>query len=103
MKKKHIQAINKGREDVFYNSWTWQKVRDRVKERDNYECQMCKEDGRVGRGDTVHHIKHLKDRPDLGVDEDNLITLCYEHHNAVHPEKWGQGNYEEGFTNEERW
>ena len=101
MNKKLLQAIESGREDIFYNSRTWRKKRLQILERDNFECKMCKELGRVGKGETVHHIKHLKYRPDLGLTNSNLTTLCYAHHNEVHPEKWGQGK--DKFVNEERW
>lgn len=107
MDKKLLQAIENGREDIFYNSRTWRKKRLEILERDKYECQMCKELGRVGKGETVHHIKHLKDRPDLGLADSNLITVCYAHHNELHPEKQRQGKAKgkdkDKFVNEERW
>ena len=105
MNKKLLQAIESGREDIFYNSRTWRKKRRQILERDNFECQMCKELGRVGKGETVHHIKHLKYRPDLGLVDENLLTLCYAHHNEVHPEKWGRGKAKakDKFVNKERW
>ena len=61
----------------------------------------------LGKGETVHHIKHLKDRPDLGLTDSNLITVCYAHHNELHPEKQRQGKAKgkdkDKFVNEERW
>jgi 5-methylcytosine-specific restriction protein A len=66
-----------------------------------FECQMCKELGRVGKGEAVHHIKHLKDRPDLGLTDSNLVTLCLTHHNLAHPEKFK--HKKKIPINEERW
>lgn len=85
----------------FYRSTAWLKKRQEVLERDNFECQMCKDEGKVSKGIVVHHIKHLKDREDLGLNEDNLLTLCLYHHNVVHPEKVNAK--EEKFINRERW
>jgi len=46
--------------------------------RDNYTCQLKDEDcgGRL----EVHHILRWRDYPDLRYAENNLITLCHEHH-----------------------
>lgn len=48
---------------------------------------MCKKRGLFRKATIVHHIKHLKDRPDLALDENNLISLCGSCHDIVHPEK----------------
>lgn len=85
--KKHIDYINNGHEKKFYKSWTWKKKRKEIIDRDNGECQHCKERGEFSKGRLVHHIKHLKECPELGLADDNLITLCDECHNIMHPEK----------------
>lgn len=93
----------------FYDSLEWKGTRERVKKRDNYECQECKRNGRV-QTDTneysksakrkkiqlvVHHKKELEDYPELALDEDNLETSCVKCHNKEHkrtftkkPNKW---------------
>lgn len=101
MKKKHIKAINNNRDDVFYKSWTWQKKREEIVDRDNYECQVCKTLGSVGPGDVVHHELELRARPDLGLDSDNLTTLCHPCHNKIH--KKGKGIVVPKYSNDERW
>jgi len=35
----------------------------------------------------VHHIKHLKDFPELALVDSNLESLCFTCHNEEHPEK----------------
>jgi 5-methylcytosine-specific restriction enzyme A len=35
----------------------------------------------------VHHIEELSDKPELALNEDNLISLCNSCHNKEHPEK----------------
>lgn len=75
----------------FYKSSKWIKKRNEIIERDNNECQHCKEKGYATVGQTnkldVHHIKHLENHWDLRLDDDNLITLCSSCHNIEHPEK----------------
>lgn len=74
----------------FYNSMNWRRTRDRIKKRDSYECQWCKEKGKVtidtgalnrnGRKKNaliVHHIKERLERPDLALDDGNLVTVCF--------------------------
>jgi len=73
----------------FYKSNAWQVTRMKVLERDNYECQHCKRDGKVtihqnsSKHKTldIHHIKDLVDYPELAFDQENLITLCVKCHN----------------------
>lgn len=85
-------------------------MRQKILERDNYECQECKRQGRVtvdiyekNKNDrkkiklVVDHIKELEDYPELALDPDNLETLCVTCHNKKHgryfvfkinPPKW---------------
>lgn len=79
--------ISSGKEELFYWSPDWRKLKEDIKHRDNHECQMCAKQGRYGPPEAVHHIKHLKKHPELAMDPDNLITLCKTCHNLVHPEK----------------
>lgn len=69
----------------FYNSSEWRKMRQRILERDHYECQWCATEGRVTK-DTleVDHIKELEYYPELALDVENLRTLCKYHHNQRH-------------------
>ena len=72
----------------FYKSRPWRKKRKEMLRRDNNECQRCKSLGRYSKAVVVHHIKHLKDRPDLALEDDNLMPLCEACHNSwAHPEK----------------
>lgn len=71
----------------FYKSRKWKRIRKKILRRDNYECQLCKLDGTVTKGNTVHHIKHLGAFPDLALIESNLVTVCKNCHNKLHPEK----------------
>ena len=86
----------------FYNSKTlWRPVRAAALKRDNYECQICKSKGLYNEATTVHHIKHLKEFPGLALDLNNLVSVCSNCHNILHPEKSKIKKKTE--INEERW
>lgn len=71
----------------FYKSKAWERKRAAILRRDGYMCQRCKRYGRQREAQTVHHIKHYDEYPELALDNNNLISLCNECHNAEHPEK----------------
>lgn len=109
MIKKLIQAIKSGNTHYFYTSRTWRRKRKVILDRDNNECQLCKENGKVTIGTKedsliVHHIQELKDRPDLCLTDSNLLAVCRDcHENVFHPERLGEYKERKKFTNEERW
>ena len=84
---------------AFYNSAEWKRKRTKILERDHHECQDCIErireaekkgiyltgsDAHIRRGVEVHHIKELREHPELKLNEDNLIALCTQCHNVRH-------------------
>jgi len=79
--------IHAGRTILFYKRRAWKKKRRQILRRDNYECQTCKQAGKYSPASCVHHIAHVEDRPDLALDDSNLVSLCGPCHNAAHPEK----------------
>ncbi len=70
--------------DPFYLSKPWRKVRAVALARDNYLCQRCLKRGRLRAAALVHHIKPLDTFPDLGLELDNLLSLCDACHNRIH-------------------
>lgn len=102
--------IDEDKTDNFYQLAEWKRMREKVLRMDHYECQLCKAKGRYRKGFIVHHVKHLKDRPDLALsvwdgEERQLITVCKQCHEELHPEsqrQYGQVEHD-GFVNEERW
>lgn len=88
--------LDAGREHEFY-SWTeWRRLRRAVLALDNNECQECKRRGIYSRASIVHHVQHLRDRPDLALsvydgDRRQLEAVCKRCHEALHPE--GQRQY----------
>lgn len=104
---------------AFYQSPAWRRKRKAILKYDNYECQLCK----TGKGfahrpmytpaDTVHHVKHLREYPDLKLsdtynDQDGgahrqLISVCKRCHEEVcHPERLRHRKTKEPLTIE-RW
>lgn len=84
---------------AFYSSAAWIHKRAEILRRDNYECQECKKriavaardgvqlrgrDCWIHRAVTVHHIKHLREFPELALDENNLESVCVDCHNRLH-------------------
>lgn len=85
---------------AFYHTKEWKKMRAEILERDHGQCQRCRAMGRYRKAVTVHHVKHLKDAPELALTEDNLMSLCQKCHEDMHPEF----RYKpKGFQNHERW
>lgn len=83
----------------FYKSAAWQAKRIQILRRDHWQCQEClrrvmdaNRDGRtlsgedriIARATQVHHIIHLDDAPELGLDDDNLESVCIRCHNKLH-------------------
>lgn len=76
----------------FYDSSIWKHKRSEVLRLDHNECQLCRQHGTFTRAQTVHHVIHLRDNPSLALsiynnNERQLISLCNDCHNKVHPEK----------------
>ena len=88
--------IAQGKENIWYNSASWEHVKAVLK-LDCHECQLCKAKGRYSKAVIVHHVKHLKDRPDLALSiydpetgERQLLSVCKKCHEEVHPESQRQ-------------
>lgn len=90
----------------FYRTKDWHMLRDRVLKRDNYECQLCKENGKLTtQYDSVlevDHIKPLEQYPELATDIDNLRTLCKDCHNKRH-KRFQYKESKNKWKEDERW
>ena len=103
----------------FYNSKEWKAKRVEILTRDNFECQDCRtrlkeaskkgiqlrgKDRYIARGVEVHHIKDLKEYPQLRLDDDNLISLCNFCHNLRHGRTGKSFNQvKKEYISEEKW
>lgn len=104
------KLISAGQENIWYNSAAWRSTRKMVLKMDHYECQRCKARGRYSKAVLVHHIKHLKDRPDLALSlydpdtgERQLVSVCKRCHEELHPESQRQYRPQAKPVTEERW
>lgn len=97
----------------FYVTAEWRALSAEILKQDRYECQICKAKGRYRRADLVHHVNHVKRRPELALDiyytndegerKRNLISVCKSCHETVcHPERMRRPSAPY-FTTEERW
>lgn len=99
-----------GRENVWYNSGDWAAVKAAVKQIDHNDCLICKAMGRRRAAHIVHHVRHLRDRPDLALsiyDPDTgvrqLISVCKDCHEMLHPEAQRQYRPHAVPVTAERW
>lgn len=97
----------------FYVSGEWRSLSAYVIDKiDRNECQICKSKGRYRRAVLVHHVNHVKKRPELALDmyyndageqKRNLISVCKVCHETVcHPERMRKAQRPH-FMTEERW
>lgn len=97
----------------FYVTPEWRALVPVVLRMDRSECQICKAHGRFHRADLVHHVNHVKRRPDLALDiwftdengskARNLISVCRPCHETVcHPSRMRR-KQASGFRTPERW
>ena len=98
-----IDTSSKATRAAFYGSGMWRQKRQEILERDHFECQWCKAEGRVTVCDIatleVDHIQELADNPELALDNDNLRTLCKDCHNKRH----GRMNYKHTNPKVNKW
>ena len=75
------KPVRDDEESKLRNKNKWHKKSEEIREASNYLCEICKQEGRYNYDKLeVHHITKLKERPDLLLDNYNLICLCNEHH-----------------------
>lgn len=112
-----VKEINKGHVKKFYDSADWAETRAAALSRDRYICQYYlgefeqyghKADTvRLVKATTVHHIKPLKEYPELCLDLDNLVSLSHEAHEIIEGRteilsQWAEKNKKKPLT-KERW
>jgi 5-methylcytosine-specific restriction enzyme A len=101
-----IKLIKEDNLMKFYKGKDWNALRLKALKRDNHECQLCKGKGKYRKADCVHHMKEVKEHPELALTLDNLQCLCNNCHNEVHDRRniyeLNRKN-EPKFMNEERW
>ena len=110
--------MNDKEKKKFYNSKRWKEKRIRILDRDRHECQDCRkrlheatvkgivlpaEERKIRQAVEVHHIVELNERPDLALEDDNLISLCTQCHNIRHGREVKRFVRKKKPVSEERW
>lgn len=95
----HLISIDKM--ERFYKSKYFRDIKNEVMKEQHYECQRCKEHGRLTivrpdkkRSGVVHHVNYVRTHPELalskyyidrfGNKQRNLVVLCNECHEIEH-------------------
>ena len=105
--------IAKGNTDAFYKSTDYDIWREKVLERDHYECQFFSgkwDDGihkphqiKPITANTAHHKKSIKERPDLCLDVDNGIALSFQAHEIIEERSRFRFKNKKKILTEEKW
>lgn len=68
-------------ESGFRSTWAWTQKSKAIRERDHHLCLACLAEGVLYYGYVeVHHIVPVEESDELKLDDNNLITLCPDHH-----------------------
>ena len=107
------EEIAKGNTDKFYHSTDFDIWREKVLARDKFTCQFFLgkwNDGihfpdkiKIEEANTAHHIKSIKERPDLALDPDNGVALSFEAHEIIEDRRRWMWRKKKKFLTEERW
>jgi 5-methylcytosine-specific restriction protein A len=62
--------------------WQWRQFSKRIRE-ERPICEWCLERGMVRPSEEVHHLKKLRDFPELKYDPENVAAICTECHSAA--------------------
>ncbi len=87
--KDFAKAIEEGKVMQFYKSPQWIDLRKQALMRDKHECQRCNgkfcpaEQITLSEATEVHHIKGIKEYPELCLHLDNIVSLCHACHDHV--------------------
>jgi len=65
----------------------WNKIRNSILDRDNFNCRMCTEENNLH----VHHIDYCRSNNESS----NLVTLCRTCHSAIHRESYKPFEHED--------
>jgi 5-methylcytosine-specific restriction enzyme A len=66
---------------AFYKSRQWTKLRQYILQRDHRLCQPCQRNSKITAGNIVDHIIPLEVDMALGLEPNNLQTICKPCHN----------------------
>ena len=95
------QLLKEDKVHSFYVCSEWLHLRKKILKENKYQCRLCKQNGKYTRANHVHHVKYLREYPELALDENNLMPVCKDcHETKCHPERLSRAK--EPLT-QERW
>lgn len=92
----------------FYSSGTWQKLRETVKQKyrvqefEGIDVYSFFKFNKIEIGRIMHHIRPVKDYPELKLRADNLILLTDKNHEIIH-KRMDEGEADEVITELEKY
>lgn len=84
--KMYNKTVRDKEKNEFYHSAQWRSIVGLVKARANGLDEYALSLGMILKGNTVHHIYTVDERPDLKLSVDNLIYVSAKIHNQLHAE-----------------
>lgn len=69
----------------FYHSSAWRRLRVMALQRDHYLCQACLKEHRFTKATEVHHVRPIEEFPSLALELSNLQSLCWDCHEQTKP------------------
>ena len=84
--KIYNETVRDKNKNNFYHSAQWRSIVELVKARANGLDEYALSLGMLLKGNTVHHIYTVDERPDLKLSVDNLIYVSAKTHNQLHAE-----------------
>ena len=87
--------LDVGSEHEFYSWPEWRRLRRGVGAGGNCAWPGCHRRGGYAKASIVHHVRHLRDRPDLALsvydgDSRQLEAVCKRCHEELHPDSQRQ-------------
>ena len=82
--KQYDNNVRDKRSASFYASPQWIRLRDLTMTRAGYQCQRCKQQGKLTPATEVHHIVPIRVDWSKRLEMNNLMCLCHKCHMEVH-------------------
>jgi 5-methylcytosine-specific restriction enzyme A len=82
--KQYDRFVRDKRSAAFYHSKQWATLRNITMMQANYQCEVCRKQGKLMPADEVHHIIPIAVDWSKRLDRANLVCLCHKHHMEAH-------------------
>lgn len=78
-------SVKEDKLNNFYRSYQWNKLKNQKKKDELFQCEICRELGKIGFIDEVHHIKKIATDEgwEARLDYDGLLGVCHMCHKDV--------------------